>query len=57
MHTKSWVIKEIATNKVIVEIRDKKILESLNTEKYVAVPIEQHLKENDHERFLHVIEQ
>ena len=39
----SWVIREKGTGKVIAETFDRKKVAALNTEKYEAVPIAQHL--------------
>lgn len=39
----SWVIKNKATGEVIMETFDKKKVDALNTEKYEAVPIQEHL--------------
>ena len=39
----SWVIKNKQTGEVIMETFDKKKVEALNTDKYVAVPIKEHL--------------
>lgn len=41
--TASWVIREKDTGKVIMETFDKKKVEALNTKKYEAVPIQEHL--------------
>jgi hypothetical protein len=43
MRTASWVIREIATGKVVFETFDKKKVDALNTVKYEAVPIGEHL--------------
>ncbi len=43
MPTSSWVIREKATGKVILETFDKAKVDALNTEKYEAVPIVEHL--------------
>ncbi len=43
-NTASWVIKEKATGKVIMETFDQKKVDALNTSKYEAVPIEKHLQ-------------
>lgn len=39
----SWVIREKATGNVVMETFDQKKVEALNTDKYEAVPIAQHL--------------
>lgn len=39
----SWVLKEKATGQVVMETTDPKKVAALNTEKYVAVPIAEHL--------------
>lgn len=41
--SRSWVIREKATGKVIMETFDRKKVDALNTAKYEAVPIAQHL--------------
>lgn len=41
--TASWVIREKATGKVIMETFDRAKVDALNTEKYEAVPILEHL--------------
>lgn len=43
MRTASWVIKEKATGSVIAETFDAKKVAALNTTKYEAVPINEHL--------------
>ena len=43
--TASWVIRNKATGDVVMETFDKKKVDALNTEKYEAVPILQHLQE------------
>jgi hypothetical protein len=43
MKTASWVIRERATGKVLFEAFDKKKVDALNTAKYEAVPILEHL--------------
>ena len=43
MKTASWVIKEKATGRVIAETYDKKKVDALRAERYVAVPIAEHL--------------
>jgi hypothetical protein len=43
--TTSWVIREKATGEVILETFDKRKVDALNTNKYEAVPILQHLQE------------
>jgi hypothetical protein len=43
--TASWVIREKATDHVLFETFDSKKVAALNTEKYRAVPILQHLVE------------
>lgn len=39
----SWVIKEIATGKVIMETFERKVVEALNKDRYQGVPILDHL--------------
>lgn len=39
----SWVIREKATGDVVMETFDKKVAGAVNTEKYEAVPISEHL--------------
>ncbi len=41
----SWVIREKETGNVVMETYDKAKVDALNTKKYEAVPIEQHLNE------------
>lgn len=41
--TASWVIREKGTGRVILETFDKKKVDALNTQKYEAVPIREHL--------------
>ena len=41
----SWVIRNRETGEVVMETYDKKKVDALNTEKYEAVPINQHLTE------------
>lgn len=43
MRTASWVITEKATGSVIAETFDAKKVAALNTTKYEAVPIQEHL--------------
>ncbi|MNP93542.1 Transglycosylase SLT domain protein [compost metagenome] len=43
--TASWVIRNKETGEVIAETFDKKKVDALNTEKYEAVPVQQHLGE------------
>jgi hypothetical protein len=43
--TASWVIREKATSKAIMETFNKRLLDKLNTTKYEAVPALQHLQE------------
>lgn len=43
VNTASWVIKNKETGEVVLEIFDKKKVDSLNTDKYEAVPIKDHL--------------
>jgi hypothetical protein len=43
METASWVIREKATGRVIMETFDKRVVDRLNTTKYEAVPIHEHL--------------
>jgi hypothetical protein len=41
--TASWVIREKKTGKVVMETFDRKKVDALNTKKYEAVPIQEHL--------------
>ena len=41
----SWVLRERATGRVICETFDERKVKALNTERYEAVPILQHLQE------------
>lgn len=41
--TRSWVIKEKATGAVVLETFNAKVVDALNTVKYQAVPILEHL--------------
>lgn len=43
MVTASWVIREKATGKVMLETFDRRKVDALNTEKYEAVPIGEYL--------------
>lgn len=43
--TASWAIRDKATGDVVMETFDQKKVDALNTEKYEAVPIQQHLAE------------
>ena len=43
MHTASWVIREKATARVIMETYDRAKVDMLNTAKYEAVPIHEYL--------------
>lgn len=43
MTTHSWVIKERDTGSIIMETFKKKVVDALNTSKYQAVPIQEHL--------------
>jgi hypothetical protein len=43
MQTASWVVRNKETGAVIFETFSKKVAESVNVEKYEAVPILQHL--------------
>ena len=43
--TASWVIREKDTGNVVIETFDKKKVAALNTDKYEAVPVQQHLGE------------
>lgn len=43
--TASWVIREKETGNVVMETFDKKKVDALNTDKYEAVPVQQHLGE------------
>jgi hypothetical protein len=43
--TASWAIRDKATGEVVMETFDQKKVDALNTEKYEAVPIQQHLAE------------
>jgi hypothetical protein len=42
--TASWVIREIATHKVLFETFNPALVASLNTDRYEAVPIMEHLQ-------------
>ncbi len=41
--TASWVIKDLATGRVVMETFDAKKVSALNTSRYQAVPIHEHL--------------
>lgn len=41
--TASWVVREKGSGKVILETFNRKVVKALNTEKYEAVPIQEHL--------------
>ena len=41
---KSWVVKEIVSGKVICELSSVGAVDKLNTAKYVAVPLYEHLQ-------------
>ena len=43
MRVNSWVIKNIDTGAVVTEIFNEKVLKEVNTKKYMAVPIQEHL--------------
>lgn len=43
METASWVIREKATGKVVMETFDKKKVDALNVARYEAIPILEHL--------------
>ncbi|WDZ77953.1 hypothetical protein PWG15_05465 [Ensifer adhaerens] len=43
--TASWVIRERANGRVILETFDRRKVDALNTEKYEAIPVQQHLAE------------
>lgn len=43
MRTASWIIKNKETGGVITEIWDRRLLDRLNTDKYEAVPVQEHL--------------
>lgn len=43
MTTASWVIKERGTGRIVLETFDPKKVAALNTSKYEAVPILEHL--------------
>lgn len=43
--TASWVIRETATGRVILETYSRAFVGALNTARYEAVPILQHLQE------------
>ena len=45
----SWVIRNKETGEVVMETFDRAKVEALNTEKYEAVPVEQHLQELNEE--------
>ena len=42
--TASWVIRERATGKVVMETFNAKVIEKLNAERYEAVPILEYLQ-------------
>ena len=48
--TASWVIKNKKTGEVVMETFDRKKVDALNTQKYVAVPIVEHLASIGRER-------
>jgi hypothetical protein len=41
----SWVIREKATGRAVLEVFDRATVDRVNIEKYEAVPIAQHLRE------------
>lgn len=41
--TASWILKDKTTGEVVMETFDRKKVDALNTDKYVAVPIQEHL--------------
>ena len=43
MKTASWVIKELGTGRIIIETYSQKVVGALNTTRYQAVPIQDHL--------------
>jgi hypothetical protein len=43
MGTASWIIRRKATGEVIAETFLRSVAESVNAEKYEAVPVQQHL--------------
>lgn len=43
MKTASWVIKELGTGRIIIETYSQKVVDALNTTRYHAVPIQDHL--------------
>jgi hypothetical protein len=45
LRTASWVIREKETKKVICETFSRRMIDSLNTLKYEAVPILEYLQE------------
>lgn len=45
----SWVIRNKETGEVVMETFDRAKVEALNTKKYEAVPVEQHLQELNEE--------
>ena len=45
----SWVIREKATKAVVCETFSHSLIANLNTDKYEAVPIQQHLAELNRE--------
>jgi hypothetical protein len=50
-HVASWVLREKATGKVIMETYDQAKVRALNTAKYEAVPIAEYLASiNGHRR-------
>lgn len=44
MRSPSWVVVEKSTSKVVIETFSKTLVEQLNTEKYLAVPIMEYLQ-------------
>lgn len=43
MRTQSWVVREKDSGKVLFETFDKRKVDALNTKRYEAVPILEHL--------------
>lgn len=41
--TASWVVRDKQSGKVILETYEKRVVDALNTERYEAVPIIEHL--------------
>ena len=48
MKTASWVLREKATGKVVMETFNPRLVAKLNTEKYEAIPIHLYLASLNH---------